>query len=58
MARIRVTDLQQRINELAGMRDALTQLVNTCDKPRSERDCPILHDIETAAATTPPTSQK
>ena len=58
MARTRITDLQQRINELAGMRDALTQLVDTCDKPRAERDCPILHDIETAAATTPPASQK
>jgi DNA-binding transcriptional MerR regulator len=58
MACTRITDLQQRINALTGMRDALTQLVDTCDKPRSERDCPILHDIETAAATTLPTSQK
>jgi Hg(II)-responsive transcriptional regulator len=57
MARIRIADLQQRINELARMRDALTQLVDTCDQPRAERDCPILHDIETAAATTTPTTE-
>jgi len=52
MARTRIADLQQRINEPAGMRDALTQLVDTCDQPRAERDCPILYDIETAALTT------
>jgi MerR family transcriptional regulator, mercuric resistance operon regulatory protein len=55
MARIRIADLQQRINELAGMRDALTQLVDTCDQPRTERECPILRDIETATNTAPPT---
>jgi MerR family transcriptional regulator, mercuric resistance operon regulatory protein len=56
MARTRIADLHQRINELAGMRDALARLVDTCDQPRAERDCPILHDIETAAATTRPTT--
>jgi MerR family transcriptional regulator, mercuric resistance operon regulatory protein len=45
----RITDLEQRIEELVGMRDALVRLVQTCDQPRRERDCPILHDIETAA---------
>ncbi len=58
MARTRIADLQQRINELAGMRDALTQLVDTCDQPRAERECPILHDIETAANTTAPPTRK
>jgi Hg(II)-responsive transcriptional regulator len=58
MARTRITDLQQRINELAGMRDALTQLVDTCDQPRAERECPILRDIETAANTTAPPTRK
>ena len=52
MAGTRITDLQQRIQELEGMRDALARLVDTCDQPRAERVCPILHDIETAAATT------
>jgi Hg(II)-responsive transcriptional regulator len=51
MARTRIADLQQRIEELASMRDALARLVDTCDQPRAERDCPILRDIETAATT-------
>ena len=42
MARTRIADLEQRIEELAGMRDALARLVDTCDLPRSKRDCPIL----------------
>ena len=52
MARTRITDLQRRIDELVGMRDALGCLIDTCDQPRAERDCPILHDIETVAAAT------
>jgi Hg(II)-responsive transcriptional regulator len=52
MARARMADLEQRIEELAGMRDALTRLVDTCDQPRNERDCPILHDIQSAATAT------
>ena len=48
MARQRISELQLRINELAAMRDALARLIDTCDQPRAERDCPILHDIETA----------
>lgn len=52
MARSRIADLQRRIEELAGMRDALARLVDTCDQPRRKRDCPILHDIQTAATTT------
>jgi Hg(II)-responsive transcriptional regulator len=48
MARARITDLQLRIDELAGMRDALTRLIDTCGQSRAERQCPILQDIETA----------
>jgi Hg(II)-responsive transcriptional regulator len=51
MARSRIDDLQQRIDELAGMRDALTRLIETCGESRAERQCPILHDIETAVGT-------
>jgi hypothetical protein len=58
MTRTRITDLQQRINELAGMRDALARLIDTGDQPRAERDCPILHDIQTAAATTTSAAQE
>ena len=56
MARARIADLQHRIEDLAGMRDALARLVDTCDQRRAERDCPILHDIETAATTTTTTA--
>ena len=50
MARNRITDLDQRITELLGMRDALSRLVDTCERPRRKRDCPLLVEIETAAA--------
>ena len=58
MALARIADLQQRIEELMGMRDALARLVDTCAQPRAERDCPILQDIEIAAATTTSTARK
>ncbi len=51
MARSRITDLQRRIDELMGMREALARLIDTCDQPRADRECPILHDIESVAAT-------
>ncbi len=50
MARNRITDLDQRITELVGMRDALSRLVQTCERPRRKRDCPLLVEIEKAAA--------
>jgi Hg(II)-responsive transcriptional regulator len=56
MARTRIIDLQQRIDELTGMRDALARLIDTCGQPHAERDCPILRDIETAVTTTPSTA--
>jgi Hg(II)-responsive transcriptional regulator len=52
MASTRIADLQDRIDELTGMRDALTRLVDTCDRPRTDRDCPILRDLEAAATAT------
>lgn len=48
MARGRIDDLQQRIDVLVGMRDALARLIATCGESRAERHCPILQDIETA----------
>jgi MerR family transcriptional regulator, mercuric resistance operon regulatory protein len=48
MARTRIADLDQRIAELIGMREALTRLIETCGESRAERECPILHEIETA----------
>lgn len=54
MARGRIAEMQRRIDELTAMRDALSQLVDTCRQPRGQRDCPVLHAIETAAAATAP----
>ena len=58
MAHARIADMQQRIEALTGMRDALGRLVDTCNQPRAKRDCPILQDIETVAATTASTAQE
>jgi DNA-binding transcriptional MerR regulator len=58
MAHARIADMQQRIEALTGMRDALGRLVDTCNQPRAKRDCPILQDIETIAATTASTAQE
>jgi MerR family transcriptional regulator, mercuric resistance operon regulatory protein len=58
LARTRIADMQQRIQELASMRDALARLVDTCDKPLAEGDCPILQDIEIAATTTTSTARE
>ncbi|POX99772.1 heavy metal-responsive transcriptional regulator [Mycobacterium kansasii] len=52
MARARLAELQQRIEQLAAMGDTLGRLTATCDRHPSKPDCPILRDIETAAATT------
>jgi DNA-binding transcriptional MerR regulator len=49
--RTRIADLQQRIDELAGMRDALTA-GRHLRSARAMRDCPIRRDIETLATTT------
>lgn len=46
MAGARITDLDRRIAELQAMRSALDTLANTCDKPRGQRDCPILREID------------
>lgn len=54
MARGRIAEMQRRTDELTAMRNALAQLVDTCRQPQGRRDCPILHAIETAAATKAP----
>jgi DNA-binding transcriptional MerR regulator len=45
MAGGRIADLDRRIGELTTMRQALDQLVLTCEQPRDRRECPILRDI-------------
>jgi len=49
LATTRIAGLQQRIDQLVAMRDALTRLIETCDQPRGDRHCPILSDIQPSA---------
>ena len=49
LAATRIAGLQQRIDQLVAMRDALTRLIETCDQPRADRHCPILGDTQTGA---------
>jgi DNA-binding transcriptional MerR regulator len=42
----KIADLQRRIADLLALRDGLTQLVATCERPRAQRECPILHEID------------
>src|SRR6266540_756663 len=42
LASARVDELAARIADLERMRDSLRRLVDTCERPWSERDCPLL----------------
>ncbi|HEV2087460.1 MAG TPA: MerR family DNA-binding protein [Cryptosporangiaceae bacterium] len=46
LATAKIADLEQRINDLRAIQDALSRLVATCEKPRAERECPILREID------------
>lgn len=43
LAHHRMADLERRIADLRRMHDALGDLVATCERPRTERACPLLH---------------
>jgi Hg(II)-responsive transcriptional regulator len=45
LAEEKVTDVRRRIADLQALQAGLTRLVATCDRPRRERDCPILHEL-------------
>lgn len=49
MAGDRIADLDRRIAALTGMRAALARLVDTCEMPPRQRECPILHEIDLAS---------
>jgi Hg(II)-responsive transcriptional regulator len=42
----KITDLGQRIADLQVLQGGLTRLVETCELPRAQRDCPILHELD------------
>jgi DNA-binding transcriptional MerR regulator len=45
MATEKVADLDARIADLQAMRGALARLVETCQRPRARRECPILSEV-------------
>lgn len=49
MAARRMVDLESRVADLERMRESLSRLVDTCDRPHGERECPLLDSIEEAA---------
>lgn len=42
LATEKVADVERRLADLQKLRDGLTRLVATCERPRPDRDCPIL----------------
>ena len=46
LATEKIGDLEVKIARLSVMRDSLRQLVATCDRSPSKRDCPLLEAIE------------
>ncbi|MCW6003589.1 MerR family DNA-binding protein [Micromonospora sp. CPCC 205371] len=44
----KISDLDQRITHLHAMRDSLQHLVATCERPRRQRECPLLDTIQDA----------
>jgi DNA-binding transcriptional MerR regulator len=45
LATEKIADLDARIVALQAMRGALGRLVETCNQPRTQRECPILNEI-------------
>jgi Hg(II)-responsive transcriptional regulator len=46
VATAKITDLEDKIAHLTAMRAALRRLVDTCEQPRADRDCPLLRALE------------
>ncbi|MFI0468875.1 MerR family DNA-binding protein [Saccharopolyspora sp. 5N102] len=47
VAEARMAELERRIADLERMRDSLAELVATCDRPRTDRQCPLLRALHT-----------
>jgi Hg(II)-responsive transcriptional regulator len=43
LANEKLAQLDQKLAELSAMRDSLVQLVDSCARPRTQRECPLLH---------------
>jgi Hg(II)-responsive transcriptional regulator len=49
LAAEKIADIERRLADLENLRAGLTHLVATCERPRPDRDCPILLVLDTAA---------
>jgi Hg(II)-responsive transcriptional regulator len=49
LASEKITDLDSKIASLASMRNSLRKLLDTCSRPRRERECPLIQSIEADA---------
>lgn len=49
----RIADLDAKIAALTSMRASLQRLLDTCVRPRQERDCPLLDSLDSAAEPSP-----
>lgn len=49
LAEEKIADLGRRIADLKALQYGLTRLVATCERPRAQRECPILHELDAAA---------
>ncbi|PXY32122.1 MerR family transcriptional regulator [Prauserella muralis] len=47
LARSRLRALEARIADLHRMRESLVELVETCERPRRDRRCPLLDALQT-----------
>lgn len=45
VARQRIAELDRRIADLRAMRASLRSLVATCERPREQRECPLVHAL-------------
>lgn len=45
LAEARMVQLAERIVDLQRMQQSLSELVATCERPRSDRSCPLLHTL-------------
>ena len=46
LATKKITDVRRRIADLRLLEAGLSRLVATCDLPRGQRECPILHELD------------
>jgi Hg(II)-responsive transcriptional regulator len=49
LAEEKITDLKRRVADLQALQFGLSRLVATCERPRAQRECPILHELDAAS---------